>query len=118
MDFRNQILSNVMELESHTQKLKIMSEYYPIIKQDVFDNTIFLTTLVRIERDGKWYTVHCVESFASIDSLDFATNFETMMINVHNIQHLYKITGTMEDLDILQQSEADRLRELTKNIEK
>lgn len=118
MDFKDKIFHNIAESRSYTQKLKDMSEYYPNIKQDTRDETVYLTTLVRIERDGKWYTVHCVMSFGSKAPAVFVVALHRIMMEVHNIQYLYKITGTMEDLDILQQSETDRLLELIKKAEK
>ena len=111
MSVKDQILMENARFKAHTAKLKAISQYYPIIKQDVHDGSIFLTTLVRIERDGKWYIVHCVESFTPTKPEDFVQSFKNMMFNVHQIQYLYQISGTMEDIDPLQQSEMDRLKE-------
>ena len=103
------------------EHLKKNSQYYPEIYSEVQDRypsvmstdiqDIYLSTLVRIKRDGTWYVVHCVEAlqqrkYQPVDILRFFSRF---ILSVHNIIHLYKITGTMEDVDELQIDEEERI---------
>ena len=104
-----QILQENNRFRQNTAGLRAMSKYYPVIVRDTYDGAVFLTTLVRIERGEKWYTVHCVESFEATEPSDFTESLEMMMMKAHDIQHLYLITGTMEDVDVLQISEKERL---------
>lgn len=99
-------------------QLKKESFYYPriLIKRYANENpsfenefTIYASTLVRIERDKKWYIVHCVESIVPTQSVNETCLLLKLMQSVHNIQVNYHITGQFEDLDTLQQSEPERL---------
>ena len=71
--------------------------------------TCYASTLVRINRDGKWYVVHCVESVYITPECDEKNMLLRLALSVHQIQNLYKITGQFEDVDTLQISEEERL---------
>lgn len=77
------------------------------------DKVCYASTLVRIERDGKWYVVHCVESVSITPDCDEKNMLLRFALSVHQIQNLYKITGQFEDEDALQISEVERLTNLT-----
>lgn len=116
----DEILQNNSEQMSWISELKRASDYYPVVArvEHPFPTGGFkefsFTTLVRVKRDGKWYTVHCVEDFINNDSDAERITLLRFMIQVHNIQNLYMITGKCEDVDELQISEEDRITDLFK----
>jgi superfamily I DNA and RNA helicase len=91
--------------------LKSQSTYYPQIFPHIDRDTVYLSTLVRIKRDDKWYTVHCVESCIA-DMAQMAQFFTIFNESVYKIIHLHKLTGTMEDLDTLQMDESERMMKM------
>ncbi len=66
-------------------------EYYPYKN----DHEYILSTIVRIERDGIWYDVHCVNrGLVILDqpvSLMLNDLFRQFTMNVYTVQNLYKI---------------------------
>lgn len=117
------MLENIHEaysFEKRISKLKRESNYYPsiLIKEYPNDNpiyhkVIFASTLVRINRNDKWYIVHCVENIIPTKVVDREELLLKIMKSVHKIQHLYQITGLYEDVDSLQESEVERISKIT-----
>lgn len=97
------------EWDKKVERLKAESKYYPYLHIRYESNEVYCSTLVRIERNGKWYTVHCVESGSYNGHGDDIDVCVQLMRSVHKIQHLYQICG-MEDIDKLQISETERLK--------
>ena len=112
----------LLEGENHKKvvtSLKEISPIYPEVLNSWAVNikTTYLSTLVRIQREGKWYLVHCLESFKAAPNYelqlrDVATGYQRLIRMAHNVQHLYMIGANMEDLDPDQRSEDERLREM------
>lgn len=85
-------------------------------EEGVIEKNCYASTLVRIERNGKWYVVHCVESTLITVDCDEKYLLLKMMDSVYKIQLFYQITDvttidgdTLQDEDNLQQSEIERL---------
>lgn len=113
--------------EKRIADLKKKSSYYPQVlieecitnlcfRNNKYEKTIYASTLVRIERDGIWYTVHCVESIILTENTSEKDLLIKFMDSVYKIQHLYKVTGYLEDVDSIQKSEFDRLMELINKV--
>lgn len=94
------------------KKLKSVSPYYPEVLRGERDGSIYLTTKVRIERDGKWYFVHHVRCFMPTNSTDSYIALKTLMFDCYQTIYLWKMSG-LEELDTLQISEPERLQALT-----
>ena len=84
------------------------------------EKVCYASTLVRIERNGKWYVVHCVESVMPTENCDEKHLLLRMMDSVYKIQLLYRIVEVtmdgiepLQDVDNLQRSEVERLTLLT-----
>jgi hypothetical protein len=84
--------------------------------EEEIDKVCYASTLVRIERNGKWYTVHCVESIIHNELYDEKDLLLKVMDSVYKIQLLYQIEESimngnkpLQDIDNLQQSEVDRV---------
>ncbi len=97
--------------------LKQITPRYPEILNSyaININTVYLSTMVRIKREEKWYLVHCVEKFIPLPDHEVEcveTGYRRLIRSVHNIQYLYKVGTWMEDLDPDQRSEEERLREM------
>ena len=112
----NKILEEVKQFKQSIAELKSKSKYYPeilIVYEKEYDRkTCYASTLVRIERDNIWYTVHCVESIILEETFDEKNLLLKMMFSVHQIQNLYRITGEFEEKDTLQISEIERVSKL------
>jgi hypothetical protein len=101
------ILSQAKKHQDFIQQLKEHSPYYPDYVTGLNFGNTYISTIVRIEREGKWYRVHCVESmhgFATLPAL-----YPKFMKTVYKIQHLWQLTGKYEELDSLQITEVQRL---------
>jgi hypothetical protein len=117
----NEILNSAALSKQRIADLKSQSPYYPkvnIIEHPAsyplnkvlpLSKVLFASTLVRINRDNKWYIVHCVESVIVTKTVNEKNLLLNLMESVHRIQNLYMITGYHEDIDSLQKSEAERL---------
>lgn len=111
------ILRGAESFKERVAQLKKESPYYPdIVVKEYPDNSspygkiAFASTLVRIEREGIWYTVHCVESVMLSPNYPVDFLYTRLMDSVHKIQHLYIVGSGHEDVDPLQISELERLR--------
>lgn len=115
----DKIVKEATSFRERIAELKEKSSYYPevVIEEyrndhPEYDRVVFASTLVRIERDGKWYVVHCVENIVPMETTSEKHLLIRLMDSVHKIQHLYRITGQFEDVDPIQKSETDRLIEI------
>jgi len=115
----DKIVKETTSFKERIAELKEKSSYYPEVVIEEYpndhpesDRVVFASTLVRIERDGKWYAVHCVESVVPTKTTSEKHLLIRLMDSVHKLQHLYKITGQFEDVDSLQKSEMNRLIEI------
>lgn len=116
------MIDDAMNHQSIIAILKSKSKYYPEVVLETFGSTVngetrtvnYASTLVRIERDGVWYTVHCVETYVSSQMFpDKAGLLLNLMRNAHNVMHLHKLCGRAnEDVDKDQSSEEERLATL------
>jgi len=99
------------EVKHYNIYLKENSNYYPIIFEDLKEDVTSLSTLVRLEleKDGIWYTVHCVEKAVLNEIVTISTLYQKLIKSTYDIMNLYNITGKFEDLDKVQISEEDRL---------
>ena len=119
------MIDDAMNHQSIIAILKSKSKYYPEVVLETFGSTVngetktvnYASTLVRIERDGVWYTVHCVETYVSSQMFpDKAGLLLNLMHKAHYVMHLHKISGTAnEDVDKDQTSEEQRLAILVRN---
>lgn len=113
----SQILQEGYEFREQIKFLKINSTYYPKVFMKHENNfVIAASTLVRIERGGKWYKVHCVER-KQIKNNNADSLLLKLMESVHQLQNLYTLTGE-EDVDELQISEIERLTGFNINAKK
>lgn len=85
--------------------------YYPNILLVREGTALYGGTYIRIERDGKWYKVLCVEAAITNDAAQLLVK---IMNIVYRIQWLYRLTGNdnMEKIDELQIPERERLLEI------
>lgn len=109
----NKILDEAERFRSIIALLKKESPRYPQFLRKEIGPQVFFSTLVRIEREGIWYLVHCVESYnpdlgIKTTDMDLIKKF---MTSAYVIQNLYKISGTMEDIDPVQTPESELLRQ-------
>ena len=97
--------------------LKKESPYYPSVIVREYErhhepyNEIYISTLVRIERDGVWYVVHCLESGVETEYFNTEDILMQLQQSAYKIQHLYKLCGH-EEIDKIQKSEKERLIEM------
>jgi hypothetical protein len=126
------IVSKAIGFNQRIAKLKAASKYYPKILQVCYDGDskinfmgnnveedVFLSTLVRIEREGVWYTIHVVEAMTFNCNRPRDILYETFMRRVYDVQHLYNINLNFQapdgsqgfDIDKLQISEEERLKQ-------
>ncbi len=100
------------------KRLKSNSGYYPKIYSEIEDGAMYLSTLVRIFREEKWWVVHVVESVNYPLNFDASVFLSRFCGSVHNVQHLYKLTHGkvvtpegehLEQLDVIQIDETERL---------
>lgn len=116
--FEEDIVNQVEERRKTIQSLKENSSYWPRVykqKEIVYDplrrEKVYLSSLVRILREGKWYIVHAVEDcWTTEDSEIEYKTFLRLCDSVHKITHLYKLCNH-EDLDKLQISEEERFNQ-------
>lgn len=125
----DKIIHQARTFEWIVADLKKSSMYYPAVilryyKNPNQESTIGLTdcyasTLVRIERDGIWYTVHCVECCTLTSEYDETKLLLKFMDSVYKIQHCYQIQTIttpngkpLQDVDPMQKSEKERVRAL------
>ena len=107
-------LASVDSMRSHNAWLRERSPYFPDFLSGQGPNgDHYFSTLVRIQRDGVWYTVHCVERYRDFgDTKDIRTLcLERLVSHAYMVQKLFKLTGDpmFEQIDKFQISEEDRL---------
>lgn len=106
------ILNEASHFEQMVSRLKKESGYYPnVIMLDHFtDGRLekYASTLVRIQRSGKWYAIHCVESIIPNSTVSESHLLLRMMDSVYKIQSLY-ILQPNDKLDAIQISEFERM---------
>lgn len=114
----DKILFEVKAKRDFIAHILLTTPYWPGIvckgRKD-FDgrNELYLSTVVRIKRNGKWYGIHHVECFMQNDNL-FISLHESHMRLVKNVvmsQHLYELRG-MEPEDTIQIDETERIKKL------
>ena len=113
----NKILIETDNFTKVVTSMKEISPIYPAIRSSysLNTNTVYLTTMARIQRDGKWYLVHCMENFTpttghKVQAMEIG--YHRLIRTVHNVHYLYKVGTHMEDLDPDQTPEPERLRKL------
>ena len=104
---RNDRLEKTESSYSNTLINKLTSSLLSKPREDV-DKDCYASTLVRIERNGKWYNIHCVESIFITENCNEKQLLLTMMESVYQIQHLYCISE-INHPDNIQESEIERL---------
>lgn len=121
-----ELAAGIAEARNYSNLVKLWRDpertpYYPIHAESSSGKERYFRTLVRIQRDGKWYRVLVVERITIHGEPIHLNNgipetvqwkaeaIQRLHMNVYNIIHLYKITGTMEDLEEDQIDEVDRL---------
>ena len=92
--------------------LKERSDYYPKVHTERYGNEVFISTLVRIKRDDKYYKIHCVESCVLIENSSMLKLMLKFMTSVYSIQMLYKVDPERDEVDENQMDEVERLIEL------
>ena len=102
--------------------LKAKSNYYPKIYTEIIDDTMFLSTLVRVFRGETWWKIHCVEAASQRMFIDPSILLSRFCGAVHRIQHLMVVDTNLVDQegnrvfipDECQLSETERLiKEIT-----
>lgn len=91
-----------------TERLYKNSEYYPTILRDVSDGEVSLSTIVRIQRDGAWYAIHVVETYARVTGCEEVLMYRRLAEYVYQIQVGHKLTEN-DKKDVIQCSEIERL---------
>jgi hypothetical protein len=75
------------------------------------NDQVFVSTLVRIERDGIWYTVHCVQDFKPAISDVQIQVIQKLLIDAYNAKLFWKFSGIgLEERDPCQESEEERIK--------
>ncbi len=99
--------------------LRINSPYYPQIASFVEGDREYLSTLVRIERNGVWYAIHVEHDFMANLQRSYemrAVILQKMVVDITKIQYFYMLQN--DDVpDKIQISEKDRLLEYIKKSE-
>ena len=111
-----QILQNVEDFKLNTKNLKKNSPYFPKV---LFKNEegfiVAASTLVRKQNDnGIWYTIHCVERM-EIPIGDYGKHevlMERLIQNAYIAKCLHIIIEPYDEIDALQISEEDRIRQM------
>jgi len=89
------------------------SDYWPRVFKLQQNNEIYLSTLVRINRNKLWHVVHCVECAQLTNRVDEDIHWlwERLAMNVSCCQEAYKINSEVKfnPIDPLQVSEKIRL---------
>jgi len=119
------MIDEARQYESIIALLKKKSKYYPEVVLEAFGSKVngetrtvnYASTLVRIQREGVWYTVHCVETYVSSEMFpDKVGLLLNLMHKAHYVMHLHKLSGIAnEDVDKEQLSEEERLATLVRN---
>lgn len=84
------ILEDVYNFEKTTAHLKKRSTFYPSIYRETIGDFVYLSTLVRIYRDDKWYVVHHVEKY-HLSTLDVGRAYMKFMREIYLTQVLYEV---------------------------
>lgn len=124
-DLLNKFVEKDAAIKNRIAELKKESGYYPKVlikpyREIGFVTELYASTLVRIERDGIWYIVHCVEWIVPNSQTVVSNLLLRLMDSVYKIQCLYKIPNNVvnfngvpiHDIDLLQISEIERLSTL------
>ena len=109
------ILNEVELFKQRISELKKDSHYYPSVlireypvDQPKYKKEIYASSLIRIKRNGVYYTVHCVESIIETENTTESDLLIKFMGYAYNIMYLYKI-GAYDDVDPSQSDEETRL---------
>lgn len=104
----SEILHKAKDFNSRVAELKKHSPYYPDFLRAVNDNEVYFSTKIRKEFNGKWFTIHCMESIIPNKKTSEFDCLKRLMLSAYHIEHLYILSG-FEDEDSLQISEIERL---------
>ena len=109
------ILNEAGLFRPRISELKKDSHYYPsiLIREYPVDHPkykkeIYASSLIRIKRDGIYYTIHCVEYIRKTGNTTESDLLLKFMVSAYNIMYLHKI-GVYDDVDTLQTDEYTRL---------
>jgi hypothetical protein len=128
-NFHDKVRNNVKTFNKIRLELKKDSPFYPdILTREYEQETgryLYLSTTIRIQRDGKWYKVHCIESIAC---MTITPKFweqqliQRLIRNVYICQLFHQINTelinsdgeSLQDIDENQISEKQRMIDLFK----
>ena len=101
-----------------TEELKRDYPIYPEIKRQVladgYSTTEAISSLLRIERNGKWHIILCRIEWRTIGRVDSEQAMKTFLQNVYMTQQLFVIESNEEKyLDLDQRSEVIRMVQLS-----
>jgi len=108
-------LDFVTRRKATLKNLKGISPYFPQFGIFPENDQVFISTLVRIEKDGIWYTVHCAQDFKPAISDLKVQAIQKLLIDAYNVKLFWKFSGIgMEDRDTCQESEEERVKKQMK----
>ena len=112
------IIAAAQQADHRRESLRRSSPYYPdyIVRED--QGVTYVSTILRMEKGGKWYAIHFIESDVRKDPEELL--LDRLMRNVYLFQQLGTIDSNFKDplgreiypLDENQQPETKRMEEL------
>lgn len=121
---KDKIIAQATSFQGYIADLKSRSKYYPSILTELKSNVVdrlpsmYASALVRIERNGIWYTVHVVESI--IPTANIGDPTEWLLKKFSNsvyMAQLFHVQTQFDSIDKLQISEMDRMNPTISIIE-
>lgn len=104
------IMRETRDEDEFRHYMRSISGYFPAVTVRLRNGSTYMSTYVRIQREGRWWKVFVMEAANpdwGLDASGFLTRFCT---SVRQVQLFYKLTGQFEELDITQLSDEDLLR--------
>lgn len=103
------ILHKVEVQKNVTSFLRENSDFFPEIFVHKKENEIYLSTLVRVCKDGKYHDVHLIECCHG--EPDYIGLYSRFIHSAYIIQHFYVPYHIIDSVSKNQMDEKDRLRE-------
>jgi hypothetical protein len=106
----DEILFQNQKLQWEIQKLRNISPFYPqILRQLKPDGEYVMSSNIRKEWQGTWYSVLLVQRTQMNNTITEDMCFSRFIAEAYNIILFYKINGQFEEVCPIQISESERL---------
>lgn len=107
----NEAIDFVTRRKVILKSIKENSPYFPQFGIFPVNDQVFISTLVRIEKEGVWYTVHCAQDFKPDISDVKVRAIQRLLTDAYNVKLFWKFSGIgMEEKDPCQESEEERVK--------